>query len=143
MLGNYQIKQTKSYIQEHLQPSYFDEDYLEFVVELCDKQSNLLRVRFHSRHSITKSHIAIVKHDDNQEQPIQGWLCTLASGSRTVGCCVHITTLLWHMEVKQGETNTKLHPLSTPRFLGFVDDSSSDWENDDDDNSDENTHTNN
>ncbi|CAF3928091.1 unnamed protein product [Rotaria sp. Silwood1] len=68
--GNYQIKQSKSYIDEHLQPSYLDEDDLEFVVELCDKQIDLLRVRFHSRHSNIKYHIATVQYDDNQEQPI-------------------------------------------------------------------------
>ncbi|CAF4041398.1 unnamed protein product [Rotaria sp. Silwood1] len=67
---NYQIKQSKSYIDEHLQPSYLDEDDLEFVVELCDKQIDLLRVRFHSRHSNIKYHIATVQYDDNQEQPI-------------------------------------------------------------------------
>ena len=35
--GNYQIKQANTYRYEHLRPSYFDEDDLEFIVELCDK----------------------------------------------------------------------------------------------------------
>ncbi len=90
---------------------------------MCDKQTDLLRARFHSCHSNTKHHIATVQYDDNQEQPIQGRFCTCASGSRTVGCCVHVTAVLWHMGVKQGEIDTNLHPLSATRLLRFVDDS--------------------
>ncbi len=97
---------------------------------MCDKQSDLLRVRFHSRHSNAKHHIATVQFDDDQEQAIQGWFCTCASGSRTVGCCAHVTAVLWHMGVNQGEINTALHPLSAARLLGFVDDSNMHLEDD-------------
>ena len=121
--GNYQIKQANTYIYEHLRPSYFDEDDLEFIVELCDKYEDLVRVRFQSRHNSQKNYIATVQFDDKQDQPIQGWFCTCASGSRTVGCCAHITALLWHLGVMRGEIDTALHPLSAARLLGFVDDS--------------------
>ncbi|CAF1659052.1 unnamed protein product [Adineta ricciae] len=130
---NYQIKQSKSYINEHLQPSFLDENELEFIVELCNQHTDLLRVRFHSRHSNTKHHTATVQFDDNQDQPIQAWYCTCASGSRTVGCCVHITAILWHMGVNRGEVNVNLHPLSAARLLGYVDDSNSHLEIDDND----------
>ena len=91
---NYQIKQANTYIYEYLRPSYFDEDDLEFIVELCDKYEDLVRVRFQSRHNSQKNYIATVQFDDKQDQPIQGWFCTCASESRTVGCCAHITALL-------------------------------------------------
>ena len=40
--GNYQIKQANTYIYEHFRPSYFDEDDLEFIVELCDRHEDLV-----------------------------------------------------------------------------------------------------
>ncbi len=106
---------------------------------MCDKQPDLLRVRFHSRHSNTKHHTATVQYDDSQEQSIQGWFCTCVSGSRTVGCCVHVTAVLWHMGVNRGEIDTNLHPLSAARLLGFVDDSNMHLEDDDDHNESINT----
>ena len=51
------------------------------------------------------------------------WFCTCASGSRTVGCCVHVTAVLWHMGVNQGEIDINIHPLCAARLLQFVDDS--------------------
>ena len=106
------------------------------MVELCDSQIDLLRVKSHSCHSNTKYHIATVQYDDNQEQPIKGRFCTCALGSRTIGSCVHITAVLWHMGVKQGEIGTNLHPLSAARRLGFVHDSSLHLEDDDNNNYD-------
>lgn len=137
--GNYQIKQSKYYITEHIQPSYLDENDLEFIVELCNQHSDLLRVRFHSRHISTKYHTATVQFDDAHDQPIQAWFCTCASGARTVGCCVHVTAILWHMGVNRGEINHSLHPLSAARLLRFVDDSNSHLETDDDDDEPDNT----
>lgn len=101
---------------------------------MCNKQADLLRVRFQSRHSNSKCYTATVQYDDTQEQPIQGWFCTCASGSRTVGCCAHVTAVLWHMGVKRGEVDANIHPLSAARLLGFIDDSNVHPEDDDDDN---------
>ena len=80
-------------------------------------------MRFQSRRNSQKNYIVTEQFDDKQGQPIQGWFCTCASGSRTVGCCAHITALLWHLGVMPGEIDKALHPLSAARLLGFVDDS--------------------
>ena len=131
--GNYQTKHANTYIYEHLRPSYFDGDNLEFIVELCDKYEDLVRVRFHSRHNSQKSYIATVQFDGKEDQAIQEWFCTCASGSRTVACCAHITALLCHLGVMQGEIDTAFHPLSAARLLGFVDDSISNSDTDEPD----------
>jgi hypothetical protein len=59
-IGNYQIQLAKAYIAEHLKPSILDEDELQFVVELCSKQNDLVRARFASRHSNRKTYITTV-----------------------------------------------------------------------------------
>jgi hypothetical protein len=98
--GGYQIKQATSYIKEHLTPSILNNDELEFVVELCSKYDDLIRARFNSRHSNNKTYITIVQHNSqNIEYPITGWFCTCMTGCRDVGCCAHVTALLWHLGV--------------------------------------------
>ena len=40
--GSYEVKHAISYIKEHLTPSMFNDDELEFVIELCSKYDNLV-----------------------------------------------------------------------------------------------------
>lgn len=114
---------AKSYIQEHLVPSILNEDEFEFKVELCTTQDDLIRVRFQSRHIHKKIHIATVQFDAGKENPICGYYCTCISGSRELGCCVHIAALLWHMGVQRAKIDPAMHPLSAIKLLQTVHDS--------------------
>ena len=114
---------AKSYIVDHFQQSYINEEQLEFVVELCEGDDDLIRARFQSRHSNHKKHIAPVQFDEQKEQPIIGWYCTCSSGSREVGMCSHITALLWHLGVERAVVSTSTHPLSASKLLTAIDDS--------------------
>lgn len=123
IIGNYQIKQAKGYIVEHLKPSILDNDTFEFTVELSSKYKDLVRVRFASRHSNHKNYVATVQFDDqNDEEPITGWYCTCSAGARVIGCCAHITALLWHIGVCRGQVNTPQHSLSANNYLSSVED---------------------
>ncbi len=113
----------KSYINEHLTPSILNEDELEFVVELCPTQQDLVRVRFQSRHSNQKHHVATVQLDETKENPIHGYFCTCISGSRELGCCVHLAAVLWHLGVQRAEIDSTMHPLSAIKLLQSVHDS--------------------
>jgi hypothetical protein len=122
-IGNYQIKQAKAYIVEHLKPSILDEDELEFVVELCSNQNDLVRARFASRHSSRKTYIATVQfnnHDD--DLPIEGWYCTCCAGARVIGCCAHITAIIWHLGVSRGEIDPTENKQSASQFIHFLQD---------------------
>jgi hypothetical protein len=121
--GTYQIRMAKSYIQEHLIPSILNEDELEFVVELCATQNDLVRVRFQSRHSNQKHHVVTVQFDETKENPIRDYYCTCNSGSREVGCCVHTAAILWHLGVRKGEIDCTMYPLLAVKLLQAVDDS--------------------
>ena len=59
-LRKLQIRQAKSYIVEHLKPSVLYDDQFEFGVEFCSKYNDLVRARFASKHSNSKSYIATV-----------------------------------------------------------------------------------
>ena len=131
---------AKSYIQDHLTPSVFNDDEIEFFVELCSVRDDLVRVRFQSRHSNEKYHIAAVQFDVMKENPICDYYCTCTSGAREVGCCVHVAAILWHLGVQRAKIDQKAHPLSVIKLLQAVNDSKRysqfDNETDDDDEDD-------
>ena len=131
---------AKSYIQDHLTPSVLNDDEMEFFVELCSVRDDLVRVRFQSRHSNQKYHIATVQFDVMKENPIYDYYCTCTSGAREVGCCVHVAAILWHLGVQRGKIDQKVHPLSAIKLLQAVNDSKRysqfDNETDDDDEDD-------
>jgi hypothetical protein len=134
------IKQAKSYIREHLTQSRHVGEELEFIIELCPQRNDLVRARFASRHSNNKNYAAIIQFKNDIEQPIQGWYCTCISGWRDVGCCAHVTALIWHLGVCRAKVEQDIHPLSAGKLLAAVDDSmqfsdvddTDDEENDDD-----------
>lgn len=133
-LGQYQIKQAKSYIREHMQPSQIYPGELEFIAEECENHPNLVRARFASRHSSSKNYIATVQFDgERDEEPITGWYCTCAAGARAVGCCGHVTALVWHLGVCRGQSEEVVNPLSSARFHDFIHDAGDIPNNSDDD----------
>lgn len=106
-----------------MQPSILDEDQFEFVVELCSQYNDLIRVRFASRHSNARKYVATVQFDDDdEEEPIKGWFCTCSAGARIIGCCAHITALIWHLGVSRAEINSSDDPLLAKNLLLHVDD---------------------
>lgn len=81
--------------------------------------------------------MATVQFDNNDDdEPIQGWFCTCSAGSRVIGCCAHITALVWHLGVSRGEINALDDPLSANNLLLHVNDciQYSDSESSDDEN---------
>jgi hypothetical protein len=123
-VGSYQVKQAISYIKEHLTPSIINDDELEFVVELCSDYDDLVRARFASRHSNSKSYIAIVQYNTRYTgHPVHGWYCTCVTGYRDVGCCCHVAALLWHLGVCRAEVDQNIHPLAASTIFDSIYDS--------------------
>lgn len=122
-LGSYQIFQAKQYIKEHLKPSILDENEFEFQVQLSAAHPELVRVCFQSRHSNAKTYQTTIQFDDQQDEPIEGWYCTCCIGSRTVGCCSHVTAILWHLGVARAVVDQSNSHVWTNRLHDAVDDS--------------------
>ncbi len=91
--GTYQIKQSKAYAKAHL----YENDE-EFALELSPSDDNLLRCRLHSRHSNNTKYFLCVRFDENDDDdPIKDHYCQCKSGTRMVGCCGHVATILWYL----------------------------------------------
>ena len=89
-LGVYQLKQAKSYTEEHLS----DDGMYFFMVHKHER--NILRVQIQSRHTSSKVYNLWIE-TNARPNPISGWYCQRKSGARVVGCCAHIASVLWYL----------------------------------------------
>lgn len=113
-IGVYQLKLAPSYIQDTLQR----ENVEHFSFQILEEERGFLRCRIYSRFTQATKHqlwIAYVPqddedHEDDREGPIMGYYCTCKTGSRTVGCCAHISSVLWFLGFARHEANVKYPP---------------------------------
>ncbi|KAH3779548.1 hypothetical protein DPMN_157481 [Dreissena polymorpha] len=85
-LGTYQLKLTGSYIQEYLGS--------DCNLQLYREMEGLIRVRLQSRHVSSRSYLIWIRYDSDH---IIGWYCRCKCGSRTVGTCSHVASVLWYL----------------------------------------------
>jgi hypothetical protein len=102
-LGIYQLKQSKSYAIEHLDPNG------EYYVKVSNQEKNLLRARVQSRHSQSEKYNLWIKYSVND---VQGWFCTCMVGARVVGCCSHISSVIWYLSYARFDPR-ELHQQSS------------------------------
>ncbi len=90
--GIYQLKQAKSYTQEHLNENGLYE--FEFIPEKRD----LVKIKLISRHLSNTIYTLFIQYDiSNKNEPIKAYYCDCKAGARTIGCCAHIASALWYM----------------------------------------------
>ena len=83
----------------------------DYIVEVCQVQTGLLRARLKSRHSESTKYRTVLKYNpmplhaaqsnDSQSEKIFGWYCTCKVGARTVGMCAHAASILWYYGLGQ------------------------------------------
>ncbi|CAF3450016.1 unnamed protein product [Rotaria sp. Silwood2] len=67
--------------------------------------------------------MATVQFDDkDDDEPIKGRFCTCLVGARIIGCCAHVTALIWHLGICRDETIPTDDQLSASNFLSSVED---------------------
>lgn len=87
-LGTFQVKMAKAYSHELLK-----EDGAYDILRAEDVQ-NIIGAKIQSRHVSTKKYQCWVHHG---EGAILSWYCKCKARSRVVGCCAHITSVLWYL----------------------------------------------
>ncbi|XP_037030484.1 uncharacterized protein LOC119070320 [Bradysia coprophila] len=110
-LGPYQIKNAISYYAQHQQEDIFlvqkfepslryriaSLDYAKFDIKISDPV--LIKAYMKSRFRSTKHHHIFVLFDQSKSarDSIVEYFCTCETGSRTVGCCSHVMTIIWYL----------------------------------------------
>eukprot|EP00732_Lithocolla_globosa_P004148 Lithocolla_globosa_v1_NODE_3667_length_1610_cov_8.323473.p1 type:complete len:283 gc:universal NODE_3667_length_1610_cov_8.323473:877-29(-) len=86
--GVYQIKQARSYTNEH----YNEKGAYE--IQFHKEAKDMLRVRMQSRHKNSTKYFLWLEYSSRE---ITGWYCQCGTGSRTAGCCAHIAAVTWYL----------------------------------------------
>lgn len=86
----FQIKQSISYTEEHLDPDGM------YDMQVCKFNERILQIKIQSRHVSSKIHKIWIEYD-GAEGTIEGWYCTCKAGARTLGCCAHIALVIWYL----------------------------------------------
>ena len=94
-LGNYQLKMAQSYVAEHIANTG------RYEFQVCTDERiqviSLLRANIQSRHKKGTSYKAYIQYEPNESgyDAITGYCCRYKVGSRTVGTCSHVASILW------------------------------------------------
>ncbi|VVD05811.1 unnamed protein product [Leptidea sinapis] len=121
--GTYQIKQARSYVGKHFRfhGIYTLEVSRDQIPGLQGINPMLLRANIKSRHSSGKTYcLFIVTEVGNRgREPIISYYCNCIVGLRTVGCCSHVMSIIWHLGYARHEGVT--------RPANFLDDKAKGW----------------
>lgn len=96
--GVYQVNLARSYIQDQLNRDGDD----ELQIDEALNEETFIRVRLYSRFRRDTNHQVFIKYNDDGEfgdnvGPITGYYCTCQVGSRTLGSCAHVASVLWYL----------------------------------------------
>ncbi|XP_071181323.1 uncharacterized protein [Mytilus edulis] len=111
-MGIYQLKQSPLYVREHI-----GEDSV-YQLYVCKIKENLIKIKLQSRFSNSATHNVFVQYTLDGE--ISGWYCSCKVGARIVGCCAHVSSVLWYLGLHRLQNTS----INSPRFTKSVLDAS-------------------
>jgi hypothetical protein len=109
-MGVYQLKQSPQYTREHFEP--------EYELFLGKDDPNLIRCKIQSRHTNSAVHTLWVEFSSSN---VTGWYCTCKIGARTVGCCVHVASVVLYLGYQR---YSEMKSTQSSKFLSVVTDAS-------------------
>ena len=91
-LGSYQIAKGISYVAEHNETG-------GFPLSVCKIERGLIKLQIQSRHISAKTYKVFIRYRPfgAESDSILGYYCECKCGSRTVGCCIHITSIILYL----------------------------------------------
>ena len=107
-IGVFQLKHARSYSEEHCSTTNFN-DRSAFLLQTCNSDPQLIRIRFKSRHSNQKSYYTYVQFT---EEKIENSCCDCLSGDRQVGVCSHRAAAIWFLGYQRHCNDNLTHQLS-------------------------------
>ncbi|CAF1257807.1 unnamed protein product [Rotaria sordida] len=117
-VGVFQLKQARSYCEEHCSTTHLD-NRADFPLQICANDPQLIRIRFKSRHSNTKTYHAYISFST---QDILNSCCDCPSGDRKVGVCSHRAAAIWFLSYQRYYNGPTINQPSGS-YLNLLDDS--------------------
>lgn len=134
-LGPYQINNVLSYYAEHLNEGIFlvhkfepnarqrtaNINYAQYSIRIKDPLLVKAYMKFHFRGGKNHHIFVLVNRTKHGKDSIAEYYCTCECGSRTVGCCGHIMTIIWFLGYGQYSDiktpNPDISNVSIPKLL--------------------------
>ena len=110
-LGTYQLKQARSYTTEHLSNDG------AFLVKVTNQRQDILRAQIQSRHRNNVKYDLYIHYNTTR---ITGWYCKCPNGSRVVGCCAHIASVIYYLAFARYNPQN-LQPRSSKYYTSLTD----------------------
>ena len=129
----YQMKQARCYTIDHIRQDG------TYIVKVAKQRANLLRAQIQSRHRNAVSYNIFIQYNNTS---ILAWYCTCPCGTRVVGHCSHVCSVLWYLSIARHDS--KLLRQRSASYLDQIIDAQdcSDVPSSDSDNSDDDNNTN-
>jgi len=83
------------------------------IFQVHPEALDLIRTKIQSRFSNSVQHYVWVQFEaksGRKKGKITGWFCQCKSGARTVGCCAHVTTVIWYLGHARHDEYDPNHP---------------------------------
>ena len=112
------MKQARAYSEEHCSTTDLNNP-ANFPVKTCNTDHQLIRIRFQSRHSNTRSYYTYIQFSTEE---ILNSCCDCPIGDRQVGVCSHRSAAIWFLAY-QHHQNNDARSQTSGSYLDLLDDS--------------------
>ena len=117
LVGVFQLKRAQSYAAEKAGTTDLTAA-VTYSIQRCRSFPNIIRVPTQSAHSNRKTYHPTIQFSADE---ILGWWCDCPIGSRIVGCCSHVSSVIWFLSYRRWEPNNTRRTSTDP--LKFIRDS--------------------
>ena len=107
------------------------------MVKVANERRDLIRAQIQSRHKNVIRYDVYVQYNNKN---ISGWYCTCSNGSRVLGCCAYVVSIIYYLSFARH--NRELLQQRVSNYINSITDaqdyselSDTDSESSDDDNS--------
>ena len=115
--GVYQLKRAPFYAAEKAGTTDLTAA-VTYSIQMCRSFPNVIRAPTQSAHSQRRSYYPTIQFSPDE---ILGWWCDCPIGSRIVGCCSHVSSMIWFLCYQRWESNNARRITTDP--MNFVRDS--------------------
>ena len=112
------MKQARAYSEEHCSTTDLN-NRANFPIQTCNTDHQLIRIRFQSRHSNTRSCYTYIQFSTEE---ILNSCCDCPIGDRQVGVCSHRSAAIWFLAYQRHQNNDSRNQTSGS-YLDLLDDS--------------------
>ena len=117
LLGVFQLKRAPFYAAERAGTADLT-TAVTYSIERCRSFPNIIRAPTQSAHIQRRSYSPTIQFSTDE---IIGWWCDCPIGTRIIGCCSHVSSMIWYLSYRRWESNNTCRTSADP--MNFVRDS--------------------